>query len=236
MDYGIINTEAVEQLNENVETVQTPDEVPRQSLNFWEYFGLTALFAVPIVGFIVCAILMFTPKRQAMKNYARAVMAFMGIRLVNTIVIFIIIFNIIGNNLILPIINNSLNTDFQNINEVIDVTGDLMSKNYSGVIDTLRPQLTKSLGEEYNPLLKELSKKKYNELFSQILNEDYDTILYDFQSGKYEDLAKVIGNQEFAEFVNEVEKASNGEPTDLFDGINSFFSILPSNDIISSTY
>ncbi len=223
MEYEVINSETFEPISE--ETVCDTKEEPRQTVGFWEFFGLTALFSVPVAGFIACIVFMFAPKRKVMKNYARAVMAWLGVRIVSAAAVCLIVLNIVGNA-VLPSINQNLGTNFSNPFQVIGLAGDVATKNYAGIIDTFRPQLVESLGAEYEPLLNELSNKKYNSLFEDIIEKDYDDLLNDLQSGKYNNLEKAVGQEKFNEFKNEVEAAANGMPSEFLSSISGLSSLL----------
>ena len=160
-----------------------------------------------------------------MKNYARAVMAWLGVRIVCAVAVILIAASIIGNA-VLPTLNQNLGTDFSNPFQVIGLASDIATKNYAGIIDTFRPQLVESLGAEYEPLLNELSNKKYNSLFEDIIEKDYDDLLNDLQSGKYNNLEKAVGQEKFNEFKNEVEAAANGMPSEFLSSISGLSSLL----------
>ena len=223
MEYEVINSETTEQVIEEV--TEVPEEAPRQTVGFWEFFGLTALFSVPVVGFIACIVFMFTPKRKVMKNYARAVMAWMGVRIISAAAVILIALNILGN-MVLPSINQNLGTNFNSPFQVIDLASDIATKNYAGIIDAFRPQLIDSLGSEYESLITELSNKKYNSLFEDIIEKDYDDLLEDLQSGKYNNLEKAVGQENFNQFKNEVEAAANGMPSEFLSSISSLSSLF----------
>lgn len=223
MEYEVINSKANKPITEEI--ICDTKEKPRQTVGFWEFFGLTALFSVPVAGFIAAIVFMFAPKRKIMKNYARAVMAWLGVRIVSSLAVILIVLNILGNA-ILPSINQNLGTEFNNVFQVIGLASDITTKNYAGIIDAFRPQLIESLGAEYEPLINELSNKKYNSLFEDIIEEDYDDLLDDLQSGKYNNLEKAVGQEKFNQFKNEVEAAANGMPSEFLSSINDLSSIF----------
>lgn len=223
MEYEVINSETTEQVIEEI--TEVTEEAPRQTVGFWEFFGLTALFSVPVVGFIACIVFMFAPKRKVMKNYARAVMAWLGVRIVSAVAVCLIVLNIVGNA-VLPSINQSLGTDFKNIFQVVGIAKDVATKNYAGLIKAFSPQLVDSLGSEYEPLLDELSNKKYNNMFEDIIEKDYDDLLLDLKSGKYDDLKKAIGSEKFDSLVSEVEAAATGRPSEFLSSISELGSLM----------
>jgi len=201
-------------------------EIQNENVGFWVFFGLIALFAIPVVGFIACIVFMFAPKKKSMKNFARAVFAWMVIRIASAILAVSLALNFAAN-LLLPAINDQLQTQFQSADELFGLTKSLISRDYSAIIESLYPQLIESIGEEYAPLLKELSKEKYNEMFEKVVKRDYATLLKDFKGGKYSDLADTIGKEEFNDLIDQLEDASAGKPTELFDAVNEYLSYLP---------
>lgn len=68
-----------------VKTVYTEEPV-----GFFPYFGLMALFALPMVGFICSIIFSFAPKKKSLKNFARAQLVWTLIGAVASIVLVII--------------------------------------------------------------------------------------------------------------------------------------------------
>lgn len=225
MDFDTKNQEQTE--NKAIELSSFSEDLslePKKTVGFWEFFGLIVLFAIPVVGFIACIVFMFSPKRQTLKNYARAVFTWMAVRLVTTIAVVLLVLSIVGT-MVMPAINSSLNTNFDGIFEVIDVAGSLMSGNYAKVIGILRPQLIEALGEESAPLIDELSNRQYNEMFEKIIDEDYDDLLEDFNRGRYSGLEEVVGKDEFNSLINELRKASRGEHSEFFDGLRGYLSI-----------
>lgn len=187
-------------------------------VGFWAYFGLILLFAIPVVGFIACIVFMFAPQRKSMKNYARAVMAWMVINFVSTIAVLSILLSVVGN-LLLPMINVGLGTNFNSFNQLVSIATDAASGNYADVIAQMRPQLEDMMGEEMAPVLDEVSKPEYNEFFRQIVNEDYSALLSDLQEGQYPNLKNALGEEIYDEFMTELQSAANGEYSEVFEEI-----------------
>lgn len=224
MEHHLIQQEPALQSEETISPQVA--ESPKERVGFWVFFGLIALFAIPVVGFISCIVFMFAPKKKSMKNFARAVFAWMVIRIASAILIISLALNF-AMNLLLPAINDQLQTQFQSAEELFSLTKSLISGDYSAIIESLYPQLLDAMGEEYAPLLKELSNEKYNEMFAKVVNKDYSTLLEDFKGGKYQDLADAIGEKEFNNLIDQLEDASAGKPTELFDAVNEYLSYLP---------
>lgn len=222
MEQEIIQ-QPIEQAAENTVQANGEKALPKETVGFWEFLGLIVLFSIPIIGFIACIVFMFSPKRKNIKNYARATFTWIMAQLITTVAIVLIALTIIGN-LILPTINDSLNTDFQNVFEVIDLAYSAKTGNYSKVIKTMQPQLVEMFGEQHKPLFAELSNEKYNNMFTQIVNQDYGSLLEDFNSDKYQSLKDAIGEENFNELKNELQSAEKGEPSEIFDSIRSLLS------------
>lgn len=221
---NIIEQNTVQQ-QEPIASEQTPvtpqkPQKSKETVGFWEFLGMIALFSVPVIGFIALIVFMFSPKRKSLKNYARAMMTWLVVRLVVAVLIVCLVITAVGN-LLLPTINESLGVEFDSILQVAELVMDITNRNYSGVLEYLQPQLVEVLGEEYAPLLAELSNSEYNDLLRQIVDRDYATILNDLEANKYPNLASSIGDEEYANLIKEVQMADNGEPSALLDQINS---------------
>ncbi len=220
-----INTQAADQVVELSAFSENTFEETKKTVGFWEFFGLSWLFAIPVVGFISCIVFMFSPKRQTLKNYARAAFAWMAVRLVTAIITGLLIISLLGS-LLLPTINQSLNLEFNSAFEVIDLATSLMTGNYSNVIKILRPQIIETFGEKSEPLIDEFSKKEYNPLLKMIAEEDYEGILTEFDEGKYNKLEEKVGTERFVSLKEEVRAAAQGESTERFDRIRGYLNLI----------
>ena len=214
-----------QETTEVIEKAPTEVKESRTTVGFWEFFGLIALFAIPVVGFIACIVFMFSPKRKVMKSYARAVFAWMMTRVVLTVAVVLLVVSILGG-MLLPTINSSLNTNFTSIFEVINLVGSVATDNYTKTIEILTPQLVEQMGEEYEPILIELSKKQYNEMFNQIADGEYTNLLVDFKGGRYDDLKEVLGDDTFDQLIEELELAAAGEGSEVLDEIREMLNII----------
>lgn len=228
-----MNTE----LDQNNPTLQTDDpqtftppvrEQTNEVVGFWPFLGLMALFAFPVVGFIACIVFMFAPKKKSMKNYARAAFTWMILQLVAAIIAVTMFVGIIGG-LILPTVNNYLGTEIGNIFEIVGLASDFMNGNYSAVIEHFRAPLLEAIGVEYAPLLDEFSSGKYDELLDQIKDGDYDDLLEDLNEGKYRELVEKIDKEDYNALRSELEAAARGEPSKLFDQLQSYMNGFPIN-------
>lgn len=240
MENNITEQEVVQEEIIQEETTQQPNEVANKEkpsvvcdkstepVGYGAFFGFMLLFAIPVIGWLACAICMFAPKKKSLKNYARAYMTRLILRLAILIFIISTIVNIIGN-MVLPDINNALGTQFEDIGEIVEIAGDVVSGNYTDVIETIKPQLIDALGEEIEPILNEVSDDKYNELITQIINGEYGAALADFNAGRYTELQDVLGTEVYGDLISELESATKGEPT-VFD---EFREMIPSLDLQS---
>lgn len=214
--------------NQVIDQVHTEQAAPipqpaemKNEVGFWEFIGLIALFAIPVVGFIACIVFMFSPKRKSMKNFARATMTWMVVRIVATALIVSLLVTVIGN-LLLPLINDGFGTEFEKIQDVFGIVADVQSGDYSGVVAQMRPQIEGIIGEEYAPLLDELESGEYNEMINQIKDQEYEAILNDIKDNKYPQLEEVLGEENLKTFSDELEKAANGEPSEFFDTVKGY--------------
>lgn len=194
-----------------------------QKVGFWEYLGLIVLFSIPVVGFIAAIIFLYAPKRRNLKNFAGAMLTWLVVRAVAALIALVIAISFIGG-LLVPIINETLGTQFQDFGEALDIIGSITSGNYSGLIDQMSPQLEEILGEEYLPLLEELATGEYDDLIRDIVNQDYADALKDLKEGDYPQLQNVLSKEDYNGFMNELEKAANGEYSDFFGQVQSFVS------------
>lgn len=197
----------------------TKKDESKEPVGYFTYLGLFILFAIPVIGWIACAILMFVPKKKSLNNYARAIMTKLLIKL---LIVFLIA-SILGA-IFLPVINSALGTNFNNIGEIVSMAGGVVTGNYTGVIRAMRSQIIGALGQEYAPIIDEISKDEYNVLIKQIIDAEYEQALYDLKADKYPALPGVVGKDLYNEFIDELEAEVNGEDT-MFD---EFREVLPS--------
>lgn len=215
------------QVMDQVLTEQTApiqkDEQIEQKVGFWEFLGLIVLFAIPVVGFIAAIVFLFAPKRKSLKNFAGATLTWLIVRAVAAVITIAIAVSFIGG-LLIPTINDALGTEFQDFGEAFGIIRGIASGNYSAVIDNMRPQLLKMMGEEYAPLLDELATGKYDDLIEDIADRNYYDALEDLKEGDYPQLKNVLPEEDYNELVNELEKAAKGEYSELFGQMQSTMS------------
>ncbi len=67
-----------------IKEVSVVTEIPPQNgiVSTGMFFGLMFLYSIPVIGWLVCLILCFAPKKQSLKNYSRAAMIWIVIGLV----------------------------------------------------------------------------------------------------------------------------------------------------------
>lgn len=193
------------------------------------YFGLFILFAIPVIGWLACAIMMFAPKSKSLKNYARAFMVKLVLQLA---VISLIAVSLVAvfNNMILPSINDTLGTRFTSINELIALVSDTADGNYATLVSTFKPQIIEAVGEEYEPIIDELSKEEYNDLVNQVINGDYEQAMADVTAEKYPALQDALGEESYGVLLDELEAAQNGESAVFDEVTNQIPAFITSGD------
>ncbi len=195
-------------------------EPQSETVGFWAFLGLIVLFAIPVVGFIACIVFMFAPKKKSMKNYARAMMTWMVVNALTTILIVSLLISALGNAL-LPTINDALGTEFESFGEVVGVVGSVVKGDYSSMLPHFEEQLVELMGEEYRPFVQELCNGEYSELIEKLQNEQYEEVLNDLKSGEYDTLMDKLNKEERDELIKELEAAVNGELSDMFGEITN---------------
>lgn len=200
-----------------------PQEKKDGVVNFWTFLGLIVLFAIPIVGFIACIVFMFAPKKQSLKNYARAMMVWMVANVVSTVLVVSLVLSLLGG-MLLPSINEALNTEFDSFGEVLSIAGAAARGDYGSVLSHFEDQLIDQMGEEYAPFVKELCSGDYNDLFTKLQNGDYDAIANSIENGDYDGLLDTLDKETADEFVKEIQAAANG---DVSDALNELKNMIP---------
>lgn len=216
-------------MEEIITTTEAPEAAPvKETVGFWTYFGLAALFAIPVVGFIACLVFMFAPKCKSLKNYARATMAWMVTGLLITVLVVSALISIVGN-LLLPMINDALEDTvgirFESVGEIVSSYTMLQKGDYTGVIALHKDKLIQLAGEENAPLIEELATGDYNDLFNQLQESEYDALLQDVKDGRYEELMEMAGDGAQEELIAELEKAADGEYSEMLEELKQ---VIPS--------
>lgn len=213
----------IQPIGQDLPTNSAPPVSPKTTIGFWEFIVLIALFAIPVIGFISCVVFLFASKRKTLRNYAGAMLTWIIVRILTIIISVSILFSAI-EGLVLPTLNKQLGTEFQKVTEILNLADGIITKDYSKLIKTFSPQLLKAFGEEHAPLLEELSKEEYNDLIQQIIDKKYDAILNDIKNGVYPNLEKSLNENDFNSFISELESASKGKNSILFDSIHQTIS------------
>lgn len=186
------------------------DTAAQEVVGFGAFLGLVVLFAIPVVGWIACALMAFLPKRKSLKNYARATLVWLAIG----IIIVASLVSLISRSAA-SLVNSALNTDFGSIGEMIDLAKDIKAGDYS----SLCVQMANFVPETYQPLVKELGSGKYTELFEQVKAENYGEILTDLESGKYADLVSKVDDDTYNKLKSGLEEAKDGAPPEALETI-----------------
>ena len=224
MENNIIEQEVTEKTTVASEKENEPIVCDKSTkpVGYGEFLGLLLLFAIPVIGWIACLICMFAPKKKGLKNYARAIVTWAIVKIIIAVLVVLLAVNLFSSSL-LPMVNDSLGTQFSDMGQVVEVISDMASGNYAGMISVMKPQLIEMLGEEFEPVVNELSKDEYNDLINQIIAGEYAQAMYDIESERYTALQDVLGEDVYISFVNELEAAANGEPS-AFDELRHMMS------------
>ena len=240
MENNIIENELAENVTEVTENVTPVSEKENElvacdksikPVSYGEFLGILWLFAIPVVGWIACLICMFAPKKKGLKNYARAVVTWAVVKLVILVLVALLAVNLFSSS-IMPMINDALGTQFSDIGQIVGIISDMSSGNYAAVISVMKPQIIDMVGEEYEPVVDEIAKDEYNDLINQIINGEYAQALYDIEAERYVSLQDVLGEDMYTAFVDELEAATNGEPS-VFDELRNVISSFDVQSLLS---
>lgn len=83
------------------------------------FFGMMFLYSIPVVGWLVCIITAFVPKNETKKNFAKAMLIWLIIGLVLSVIGYFIVRGIGG--MITGYINNELGSQFSDLTEIFDL-------------------------------------------------------------------------------------------------------------------
>ena len=110
------------------------------------YFGLVFLFAIPLIGFIVCIIMTFAAKNKNIKNFAKATLIWLIIGAVLSGVLFGI--GVLLTNTLLDFINDAVGNNFGSFGEVFSEFGEI--KDTLGGLGEITSGLESGLGDISN--------------------------------------------------------------------------------------
>ncbi len=85
-----VNTQNVQAQYNNYQASPANDENMAPVVSAGKFFGLTLLFSIPVVGFIMLIVMSFAPQNKNIKNYARSYWIFVAIILVLAIIVAIL--------------------------------------------------------------------------------------------------------------------------------------------------
>lgn len=185
------------------------------TVGFGAYFGLAALFAVPVVGFIAAILFSFIPKRKSLKNYARATLTWLTIGLLVLALIFSLVVSVL--NIAVKAVNENTGTQFESIFDVVNT----VNKIRQGDIRVLLPHISSLVGEEYSEFFEELSKEQYDDLIALVQNGDYSELLSRIESGEYDALMNTLDPDSKKELIKELKNAKNGNPSELLQQLET---------------
>ncbi len=212
---------------ESMVVAPAPESIPTAAaentanavVGFGPYFGLSALFSIPVIGWIASVLFSFIPKRKSLKNYARAMLVWTSIGLVITVLVVSLLLSV--GNLVVQELNNQLGTEFGGITDMINVVNNLKNGKYSAVI----ARLGNMLPEEYQPLVEELSTGRYDELIGLVAKGDYAGAVESLQSDVGVALKNKVGEDAYNVLIDELEKAADtGEKAQWIETVQKFAS------------
>ena len=130
-------------------TVQAKVEDTYGIVSVGLYFGMMFLFSIPIIGWLICLIVAFAPKRQSLKNYARASLLWLIIGL-GLATLGFALFSMLGN-MVSGFISDA--TGGSGLGELFGQLGDLSSMTEQlGDLSSMTEQLgdLSAMAEPYN--------------------------------------------------------------------------------------
>lgn len=203
-------TTIIQQIPETSAELPKADEAANGKVGFWTCFGLMALFAVPIIGWIAGIVFMFAPKRKSLKNFARATMAWALVGVLFFVSIFLAL-----QAVVVSLLNNQFGFKLESIGQIVSLYGEIQDGNYIAVLpyigDDLVDEIVDSVGEEYEEVVREVIGGEYNELLEDIQDRKFENISEDFDDGKYDELIEMLDEETYTNFKDELSQLKNGE-------------------------
>lgn len=203
-------TTIIQQIPETSAELPKADEAANGKVGFWTYFGLMALFAVPIIGWIAGIVFMFAPKRKSLKNFARATMAWALVGVLFIVSIFLAL-----QAVVVSLLNNQFGFKLESISQIVSLYGEIQDGNYIAVLpyigDDLVDEIVDSVGEEYEEVVREVIGGEYNGLLEDIQDRKFENISEDFDDGKYDELIEMLDEETYTSFKDELSQLKNGE-------------------------
>lgn len=154
---------------ENIQTA-APATKQNETVGFWTYFGLSALFAVPVVGLIAAIIFAFAPKNKSLKNYARVMMTWC--------IVGLLVCGLLAGFAIMA------------IRTAIGTLGSDLP------FDLADP----AFAEQIQDLLSQIPKDQLDDLMDRYRNGEFDDLIDRFQKGELGDPNDLINRFENGEF------------------------------------
>ena len=154
---------------ENIQTA-APERTNNETVGFWTYFGLSALFTLPVVGLIAAIVFAFAPKNKSIKNYARVMMTW-GI-------VGLLICGLLAGAAIMAIRTamGIIGTEFP--------------------FDPTSP----AFSERIQDMLSQIPKDQLDDLMERYRNGEFDDLIERFQRGEFGDPDDLINRFEKGEF------------------------------------
>lgn len=87
------------------------------------YFGLMFLYAIPIIGFIICLFNVFTAKNKNLKNFSKAMLIWLIIAIVLSVLLWFVITMV--TNALMDYLSQISDGQLQDFNDIFNQLGDL---------------------------------------------------------------------------------------------------------------
>ena len=202
------------------------NEAAEGKVGFWTYFGLMALFAIPVIGWIAGIVFMFAPKRKSLKNFARATMAWVLVGILFVAAIFLAL-----QAFVTSLLKNEFGLEFKSFGQMIEVIGEVQNGNYVAVLpyigDEFVEQVVDVVGEEYEEVVEEVLSGEYNGLLENIQDRKFEKIAKDLDKGKYDDLVELLDEDTYTSLREELDVLENGDTPDWLAEFESMIPELP---------
>lgn len=193
-----------------VEEPMKAEQTTNEKVGFWAYFGLIALFGIPIIGWIAGIAFMFFPKRKSLKNFARATMAWVLVGIIFFVTLFLAL-----QAAVTSLIKTQFGLEFDSFVQMVDVLGELQDGNYIAMLpyigDELTEQIVDTVGEEYEAVVEEVLSGEYNGLLEDIQDRKFERIAEDLGKGEYDDLVELLDEETYQYVEEELNKLENGD-------------------------
>ncbi len=165
-------------------TTPVPPKGNDDSVGYGTYFGLIALFLIPVVGLICSIVFSFAGKNKNVKNFARAAMTVILIEVVATaIAVGVAVW---AFRAVTAAVNDFL-TDPENIAQfgpIGELLSELPEEDLQQILDQFQSGGIEGLMEQFQ-------NGEFDHILSQFSDEELQGIMPRFQNGEYGEISDV---------------------------------------------